>query len=238
MLCLAREKRIVKGMSSDRLPDFLDHSKRVKLPVDDANFWLGLCERYLVAMERFLENEAIAIRDRYRDIGADLVAGGYLEALEGFFPDILRMSLFTVVYSLAETELNDRCESIRKRDNLSSSFVDLKGAPDKSIKRARKYLVKVAGIKLPNSREWCELMAYQKLRNCVVHNQGRLTSSKNDKRLEYLRKKYIPHQPYLSIDSLTDEVIFHKGFCEEVIKTVRVFFEQVYAALRKSKPRP
>jgi hypothetical protein len=200
---------------------FLDTSKQVHIPVDDVHFWLGYFEQYLAAMERCLEDESATIRERYRDIPRE--RDNVLEALEGFFPDILRKSFFVAAYSLAEAELNERCRSVQKKDKLSLSLSDISG---RGIKRARKYLEKVAGITFPDSLKpvWDELNNYRKLRNCFAHNQGWLRPNNRDD--DHLRKQYIPsHQQHLYLEG--DEITLRRGFCEEVIKTMRTFFQQL-----------
>ena len=95
------------------------------------------------------------------------------------------------------------------------------------IKKAERYLEKLVGISFPKTPQWKEMEDYRKLRNCVVHNQGYLTPSNDDK---YLRDTYIPHHPYLSIQPgiYGDEVVFRQGFCESVIDTIRMCFEQLH----------
>jgi len=196
-----------------------DWSKQTHLPSEDIYFWLDYFEQYLAAMEGFLKNESLSIRERYRDIADPY---NELEALEDFFPTILRQSFFVATYSLAEGKLDEMCRSVQKSKSLQRSLSDMSG---KGIQRARKYLKKEAGITFPDSLKpiWEELNNYRKLRNCFVHNQGYLTSNDDGK---YLREHYLPsHQQFLRLED--DEISLREGLCEEVIKTIRTFFEEL-----------
>lgn len=211
---------------------FLSHEP-VPLPVDDIYFWLDYFEQYLAAMEGFIEKESITIQERHRDSYEALSnAEVHLEALEDFFPAILRRSFFTAAYSLAEAELDDRCRTIRTGEQLLLSHSDLKGH---GIPRAKTYLTKVVGITFPDSLKSLgdEIGNYRKLRNCFAHNQNRLTSNKDG---DHLRNHYIPsHRQHIHLGGLEgDEIILRRGFCEEVIKTFRAFFQELDKAEQKA----
>jgi len=153
---------------------------------------------YLSSLEKFLESEARILGKRYNaevrkaieskerihcgdytlpaqlseeEWGAlEYFFEGSLRALEDIFPNILRRSFFVAIYSLIEMQLNEICHE-RK---LPLPLEKVKKAPDRSIQRAKVYLMDVAKIRFPESSEWEELLKYQKLRNCIVHNGGKL----------------------------------------------------------------
>jgi len=157
--------------------------------------------------------------------------------LEDIFSNILRRSFFVAIYSLIEAQLNAICHDQERAKGLESSVEDLT-EPDKGIGRARKYLVNEARIRFPDSPEWNKLRGYQKLRNCIIHNEGRLGSGhKNHERArKYLKEEFIPqHYPKLEWKQFDDEIIFHKGFCEEVLQVSRRFFTKLFAALRSEE---
>jgi hypothetical protein len=185
-------------------------------------------KEYLVEIEGFLKSERMAQRATHID-DLDLwdeVMDDRLIMLGHFYPDMLRKSLFLALYSLAETELRTICRHVEKRDKLSLSLNDI-FARGGFISKIRKYLEKLAFISFPGTLEWTELENYRKLRNCVVHNQGKLTSSGDDK---YLRNTYVPSQyPYLSTDD--DQVVFHQGFCEKAFDVFDACIHQLCVAL-------
>jgi hypothetical protein len=189
---------------------------------------LSYHKEYLYEIETFLESEKLAQRAIHAadpDL-FDEVMDDRLTMMEHFYPDILRKSLFLALYSLVETEFKIICRHVEKRDKLPLSLEDI-FAQGGFTKKVKKYLEKLTRVNFPSTPEWTEMENYRKLRNCVVHNQGKLTSSKDDK---HLRDMYIPTRyPRLSIDN--DQVVFHKGFCEEVIDTLEACIHQLCVAL-------
>jgi hypothetical protein len=195
-------------------------------------FYYEVAERFTTfteysrAFEDFIEHQIAEIRTRHPDIETNIWA-----TLETNFdsvtqyPTVLRESLFTAICSFAEGELNGICDWERKERNLTLAPRDLTG---QGIERARNYLVKVVGIN-PTEPEWEGLANYQKLRNCLVHSQGDLAECKNAR---YLRETYIPTQKYLSLSG--NRVILERGFCEEVIANIHVFFEKLEIELSRT----
>jgi hypothetical protein len=215
---------------------------------------------YLSSLERFLENEAKILDERYEAEVRKAIEGkervncgdytlpgqlseeerGALECfffeeeyeLEDIFPNMLRRSFFVSIYSLIEAQLNAICHEQERSKGLQSSVEDFT-EPDMGIGRARKYLVNEARIRFPDS-EWTKLRDYQKLRNCIVHNEGKLESGheKHERARKYLKEQFIRHnRNHLEWKDLDDEIIFHKGFCEEVLQVSRRFFTDLFAAL-------
>jgi len=172
---------------------------------------LSTHKEYLGEIETFLESQGIAQRATCKD-ALDEAWDVRLTAMEHLYPDILRKSFFLTLYALAEVELKNICRHVEEQDKLPLSLDDLfvQGGFTEKI---RKYLERLARVRVPHTPEWAELENYRKLRNCVTHTQGALTSSKDDR---YLGTRYIPSQsPLLSI--YDDTVIFNRGFCERVI---------------------
>jgi len=216
---------------------------------------------YLSSLEEFLENEARILGERYdaevqeapeskervncgnytlpgqpseEELGAlELFFFEKEHKLEDIFPNMLRRSFFVAIYSLIEAQLNAICHDQERTKGLQLSVEDSTNS-DKSIGRARKYLVKEAKICFPDSPEWNKLRDYQKLRNCIVHNEGRLESGhkKHDRARRYLKEQFIPqHHPRLEWKQSDDEIVFRKGFCEEVLQVSHRFFTDLFAAL-------
>lgn len=152
------------------------------------------------------------------------------EKIYNVFPNLLRRSLFIYVYSVLEDALNNCCRLLNYQGRV---LKDVK-ADDKSIRRAKKYL-EDADVKFPVSNEWNEILCYQKLRNCITHNQGRVKGCSYEKDI----RNFILKNSHLSLMYTDDEgkdvegmsefveIIFHKGFCEEVIQTISNFLEQL-----------
>jgi hypothetical protein len=139
------------------------------------------------------------------------------------FPTIFRQSFFLTVYSELESELNRHCRSLESLYNLPKSLEDMGGRPDQSIRRARKYLKEVARVDFPDTPIWAEILAYQKLRNCIVHSNAEL------ERCSYAQflRGYVSKSRYLELVR-GDRIDIKKGFCEEVLLNIDAFFCQLY----------
>lgn len=64
---------------------------------------------------------------------------------DDYFPQLHRRSVFLTLYSLFEEHLNQLCNFLKKRLNLSLGFTGIAG---KGIDRAKTYSAKVAGLDL------------------------------------------------------------------------------------------
>jgi len=119
------------------------------------------------------------------------------------------------LYSFFEAALVKECRN-RKSSETPLSFSDIAGQND--IDRAKTYLTKVVRIHFPSDApEWQEIQNYRMLRNCIVHNQGKMEEGARGQKL----REYIARQKNLSLYG--DEVYFDKGFCEEAFETIRKF---------------
>jgi len=148
-------------------------------------------------------------------------AGGYSiqsSYLRFSFSNIVRKSLFLSAYNFLEALLNWGCNFREEKWNLNISLNDLNG---KGVNRARKYLIKVMNIGFPDAPHWQEIQNYNKLRNCIVHNDGKLVGTSDEEVL----KKYIENNSYLKIDF--GEVFIERGFCENVFETIEKFSKQL-----------
>jgi hypothetical protein len=145
-----------------------------------------------------------------------------LEKIENVFPNLLRRSLFVYVFSVLEDALVNCCKLLNYQGR---PFIRPEGKGG-NIFKARKYLVK-AGVTFP---EWGEIEKYARLRNCIVHSGGRLETKRKDERdlrAFVKRKKMKSLLDSIPCSEEANEVIFHQGFCEEVIRTISSFLEQL-----------
>lgn len=151
---------------------------------------------------------------------------GYWELEEGF-PNILRKSLFVAIYSFIEALLYAICLYKERADNLPVSLEDFRDMDrSKGIELSKNYLMRVAGFAVGKIDRWQTITNYQKLRNCIVHGESRLKNL-NLKQAREL-KKYVSRESSLEWGGWGDSIVFRKGFCEEVLKTTRSFFDQLF----------
>ncbi len=137
------------------------------------------------------------------------------------FVGLMRSSFFTSLYSYLETRLNNECRSSQQADpNMKISLDDVHGT---GINRAKTYLVKVldTSFSFENNPYWEQIKWYNKIRNCIVHNDGKVI----DKEL----KKYIESQDNLECDLAFGDnyIILGEGFCENAIAVIGAFLRSL-----------
>ena len=205
---------------------------------------MELLEHYLGDMEDFLEAESqkhhenietIIEKIRSGELTTPLDPGQMPPAIEydhhrtmmlEQFANILRKSFFTNLYTCLESRLTEECYL---KDKNWRSAVPQKYCKNDVLTQAMQYLIRVQHISftLGESKEWGELQGCRRLRNCIVHNEGRLNNQYLDKdELE----KYISGKPSLSLSG--DEIIFSRDFCEEALDTMGRFLVTVLVASR------
>ncbi|MBW2035450.1 MAG: hypothetical protein JRI94_18075 [Deltaproteobacteria bacterium] len=116
-----------------------------------------------------------------------------------------------------EHELDKLCILYRSEKSFKLAFTDLSG---KGIDRSANYLEKVAGIDThKTSKEWNEIKKIQKIRNVIVHQDGRL--------YDYQENPIKAAIDYVNeMDSLEGEkeVIIRKGFLSHVVGIYKNYF--------------
>ena len=148
--------------------------------------------------------------------------------LNSVFPRCLRYSFVAFVGLLFESELRIFCNSVAIERSLQSSTTKGK---ESALEQAKEFLIKQADVKTVSDNLWRELHDMVKIRNCIVHFGGRIDASKHKNRLEHLSKT----KKGLWIDSLERPgdrlLIVERAYCESIVKTVRTFFDSVFAAV-------
>ena len=235
-------------MARNRTPDSfyaLDPYDMVMLDLGD----MHLFGEYLTNMEEFLENrlqehsehlEAFRSElqsDRKTTSPYDQVPGEilaeewWLGMFEGF-ANILRKSFFISAYGWLESRLTEEC---RRRDSRWRTRIEEKRGS--TMYKAMSYLIEFQGVSysLGESTEWCRINGdYKRLRDCIVHCEGRLAEHCKDKtKLE----DYIDQETTLTTSY--DEIVLSADFCSEVLNTITRFYISVLLAcgrIRVSQP--
>jgi len=105
---------------------------------------------------------------------------------------------------------------------------DLNG---KGIDRSTNYLEKVAGFNLrKTSEEWNQIKKIQKIRNVIVHQDGRLIDRQGSPikaTIDYVNQ----------MDSLTGdtEIIIKEGFLQHAVNTFKKYFRLIGESIEKAE---
>jgi hypothetical protein len=206
----------------------------------DEAIQLSLFRSYLANLESFLETEAKRLSEdlEAHRRGVELSEGPLKNAAEeqryyqeswhwyqldlhAGFSNVMRKSFFVTVYGFLETSLLHLCQSQKdKREDILVSPSDITG---RGIQKAKTYLQKVLLSDFPfdTSPEWYEIQEYARLRNCIVHNDGRLEGFGH----EVLLRRYIDRKETLNLS--WGQISLAKDFCKEVLGTVEAFLGEL-----------
>jgi len=180
---------------------------------------VGLFEAFLNDMEGFLVSEITTLKEQIKDaviLDKELV-NTELQVVGHHFPNILRKSFLVSLYSFLEHWLLEQCYS-RKGDEISVNPLDVRG--ENSIDRARVYLTKILRIDFPvDSPEWAEIQNIRRLRNCIVHDNGRCDQDKHAKLRNYVAQS----SPILFLSN--NEVVVSSEYCQRAISTIGDFIK-------------
>ena len=137
------------------------------------------------------------------------------------FTNLMRSSFFVSLYSYLEAWLNNECrESQIENPQIKVSLDDIHGT---GINRARTFLAKVLDTSFPfdDDPNWKQIQWYSKIRNCIVHNEGKVRESS--------LKNYIDDQSSLSCVMLFghEYVVLEEGFCEMAIRVIGAFLRSL-----------
>jgi hypothetical protein len=177
------------------------------------NSWLITQE--LKQMDRYLDLLATAVSDNKKQFDitveefakktttesereefSDFVESVY-EEIEEDFPRLLFSSFVVSWYSFTEIRLMDFCRHHKLK--ISISIQDNENF-DKGIRRAYKFLSQAANYRIDNTH-WQELTRVGRIRNIIVHDNGRLSSSRvDDTGNSPISKKTIGGRLYLNME--------------------------------------
>ena len=148
------------------------------------------------------------------------------------FKNILFSSFFVTIYFYLESEITSHCRNLEKENKENLSFSDIAG--NGILARAKTYLTKVHRIdfSFETSPEWGRIKNYTRLRNCIVHNQGRLDEGFEKGQRDKL-SKFI-HQPDSKLQLIDSWCILNKEFCLEALDTINAFLYSITFARQKA----
>ncbi len=141
-----------------------------------------------------------------------------------YFPSLQRRSALLTVCGYFEHELDRLCMLYQSEQSFKLVLADLNG---KGIDRSTSYLEKVAGLDVhKTSGEWNHIKKIQKIRNVIVHQDGKLQDNQGNPikaAIDYINQ----------MDSLggEDEVVIKKGFLAHVVNTYKQYFKLLHESI-------
>jgi len=135
------------------------------------------------------------------------------------FPGIFRNSFFVSAYSLLEHKMALFCSWLKKDNNISKDWSELKGS---TLDKFKSYC-KLAYLTLNyTDQTWQEINNYRIVRNCIVHNRGLIEGAKQrDKLYAYANSKSIIENLFIGVSVRSQpQIVLTKDFCKDVTKTM------------------
>lgn len=164
-------EQVFRHQAKDRLERFREYTLDIESKFSTDKRMLS--DSFLKAIEGLNESERREVEYYFFD-------DNYI--IEEIQVDLYRKSTLVSVYSFLENSLNTLCRHLYKRYGYPVELEDLRG---NGIVRARRYLEKLADIDFSFlNKEWDTILAFNKVRNCIVHSEGNIKESRNLNKLE------------------------------------------------------
>jgi hypothetical protein len=195
------------------------------------SIWTENLKRYEKDMEGFLNKKLKQFECCDPSIISDYEQyhEEYIE-LKDEFPLIFRSSLFITCYSFFEFELSIMCKTFFKRYPRKPTFKSYKNNRNRtsSIELIIDYFNNIYMINLKdNSKYFSDIIIYNKLRNNILHNAGRLVQN-YDEITNFINSNNNKSKINVNNYGL---IIFTKEFVKDVICVVNSFFEEFFGEL-------
>ncbi|MEK0337701.1 MAG: hypothetical protein QQN41_09750 [Nitrosopumilus sp.] len=136
---------------------------------------------------RLMKNQVIAINEKLNSCNDHHERKDLLYAKEVYintFDNLLSINTFLMMYSYLEEFLYHVWKSFGKEQAVSGSG---------SLKRFKEIIRNVLGLDLNQDREWELLCDYEKVRDCILHANGRVSISKDKNDLDRIIRKSCGH---------------------------------------------
>lgn len=169
----------------------------------------------------WVEEKASRLSEEQKEEFYEFYSDDHWELSE-VYPNILRESLFVATLSLVEHELISLCRNLYRENKYNLALDEVVG---NGIHKAKLYLNKVANV--GNNTQWNGILIFQKIRNFIVHNRGKLDDSKNAKEVE----SYVTSNSLIKLDHFR-RMQFSSTFCLEAIEVVDKFFSSLFKELK------
>jgi hypothetical protein len=158
---------------TDRLEKYIDKLSKVLMSIQE-NFTKDIDEYAKKLPEEQQSDWYEWNSDKYSDLNTE-------------FPRIHNNALFVSIYSYFEASINSLCNFFESVTDIRIKCKDLQG---NGIDNYRKYLKLVHNVEFPdNTTEWSDVNRYRKIRNYIVHSNGKLDSTKKtDCIRQYVKK--------------------------------------------------
>ncbi|WP_445945218.1 hypothetical protein [Shewanella sp.] len=189
----------------------------------------GVEEQADLSVLHYKENKKMHVIEGYPDTrviteykGLDDDSWNIHEIFCEYFPNLQRKSALLTLTGIFEHELDNLCDSYGRKYDTKVRLNHIAG---KGLERSTRYLEKVCGYDVyKTSRERVNVDAIQKLRNAIVHQNGKISDASV---LSYIK----------SVDLLVineSEVIIGKGYLAYVLNNYDGYIQLLDKSIKLS----
>lgn len=133
-----------------------------------------------------------------------------------YFPRLFLNSFHIVAYALLETEIHKIARHIGRKQNQQFDASEIRGGS--YLESAVYYIKRLTGINAKALNRWGDLMDGQKLRNIIVHSNGKVTKE-SDAKLARRCGVY---------DASKKEVTITYDYCKSFIELQKALFSEIH----------
>lgn len=142
--------------------------------------------------------------------------------IENIYIGMYRKSTLISIYTLLESSLHDLCEHLCRLNAYSESVTESRG---EGVKRSINYLKKWAGVDItPINSSWAHISSMAKLRNCIVHCDGKISTYKLKKDIENI----VCNNNDLSLVDV-GRLSLNRRYLDVTINEIEVLLDSIYA---------
>lgn len=153
------------------------------------------------------------------------------ERYERDFPSKIRYSFLVLVFSTVEDRLKAFCDEISARHQFGLLEEDFRGTS--AIERSALFLGKAAKLAFKERTGWPALKEFQKIRNCVVHANGKVHKGERGDIIRNIAR----HSPGLAVDA-QGYLSIDRQYCTALVSTMERLFDELYEAAGFGPPTP
>lgn len=210
--------------SKHSLSLLVNYSKKIERQIDNgiADFNKNKKSEFLVLSEE----ERIGQNVEHYD-GLDSMSWNLNELHISYFPNLQRKSAFLTLYAFLEHELEKLGNKLKRESKLTAHPGDMFG---QGVTRSLIYMQKVVGLKIEdNDSRWGRISDLNKLRNIIIHNDGRLLDHQGEK----VRDAKVVNQFQKHLVVADDEIILKATFLMEAINRFDELFKYLDSSIKR-----
>lgn len=197
---------------------------------------LNLLKEYVFQLEMKFMSDLNQISKRYEEEIKDIDNQGIINQIGEFYGEehhvidvyylrIFRYSSLMVLHSFFENSIHDMALFFKRQLKIEKP---LRNFPGQGVEKYKIFLKKEAKVNFPdNSKEWHNISDFLKIRNCIVHCDGKIYMSSKFEELE----KIIEKDPDLSLRQ-ERELIIEKNYLYRLVDSMDKFFGNLFQESR------